>query len=742
MNQLPHLITDLALILGAAAITTLIFKKLKQPLVLGYIIAGLLVGPNFKLFPTISDIENIHIWADIGVIFMLFGLGLEFSFKRLLSVGGTASVAAVIEITGMLVLGYFTGVLLGWKRIDCIFLGGIIAISSTAIIIRAFDETGMKTHKFAKLVFGILVIEDLVALLILVSLSTIALTQSFSGGMVLSTVIKLAFFLVLWFLIGIYLVPTLFKFMKKAMNEETLLVTTLALCLGMVIFATNVGFSSALGAFIMGSILAETIFAEKIERLVKPVKDLFGAVFFVSVGMLIDPKMLVEYWEVILLIAGVVIFGKTFGNLIGLLVAGQPLKHAIQSGTSLAQIGEFSFIIATLGVSLNVTSNFLYPIAVAVSLITTFATPYMIKSAEPIYNWLHHRLPKNWSTALNRYSSEAQIYKSDLGWKSVFQSYANVIIINSVIIVALYLLSIYYFVFWIYDNIHHYYLAKAISLLIPLALTSPFLWALSVKKINSHAYTRLWLDNKFNRGPLVLLELSRIILAIFYVGFLINSVLSTKVAFVVGLTALVGLIIIFSKRLQAFYHRIETRFMLNLNARENHDHIKQGIDILPWDAHIAYFEVSPEAHFVGKTLEELALREKFGINISMIERGRINICIPNKYDHLYPHDKIAVIGTDSQLEEFKKYIEVEVITDKLPDELQVFLQNFAIDANSPLIGKTIRESGIVEKTKGLIVGLERNGLRILNPDSALNFEKGDLIWIVGQKDIIHKITQI
>jgi CPA2 family monovalent cation:H+ antiporter-2 len=408
MAHVPHLITDLALILFAAGVVSLLFKKLNQPVVLGYIIAGLLVSPNYSLFPTVTEVDSIKIWAEIGVIFLLFSLGLEFSFKKLVKVGSTAAITGLFEVTAMLITGYFAGQLLGWGKMDSIFLGGIIAISSTTIIFRAFDELGLKAKKFTGTVIGILVIEDLAAVLLMVLLSTLAVSQKFQGGEMLASVFKLGFFLVLWFLMGIYLLPGLLKKLSKHISDETLLIISIALCLGMVLFAANVGFSAALGAFIMGSILAETTQAERIVQVLKSVKDLFGAVFFVSVGMLINPGILITYIVPVILLTFIVMLGKTFFVTSGALISGVPLKQSVQAGTSLSQIGEFSFIIATLGLTLGVTSDFLYPIAVGVSVITTFTTPYMIRFAEPLHGFLNRVLPTKWLQIINDYSTGAQ----------------------------------------------------------------------------------------------------------------------------------------------------------------------------------------------------------------------------------------------------------------------------------------------------------------------------------------------
>lgn len=741
MIHLPNLISDLALILGSAALVTLIFKKFKQPLVLGYIIAGIMVGPNFPLFPTVIDAGNITTWAEIGVIFLLFSLGLEFSFKKLIKVGGSASITAVFEVATMLLLGFLTGKLMGWSHLDSIFLGGILSISSTTIIIRAFEELGVKNQKFAGLVFGILIVEDLVAILLLVLLSTLALSQQFAGAEMMSSLLKLGFFLVLWFLAGIFLIPTFLRLVRKQMNDETLLIVSLALCLLMVLLAVEAGFSPALGAFIMGSILAETTKAERIEHITKPVKDLFGAIFFVSVGMLIDPAKLKEYAGPIAIITLVTVLGKFFSTAAGALISGQPLKQSVKAGMSLSQIGEFSFIIATLGLTLKVTSDFLYPIAVAVSAVTTFITPYLIRSAEPFYRLIERTLPVKFVYRLNRYASNVNAIRNVSEWRVILKSYAYVTILNSVVIIGLVFLSSYFLAPFIKEKIQSDLAANILTSVIALLCITPFLWGLAMKKITTATEHNVWLSQKY-RGPLVVLEIIRILLAIFFVGFLLDKLFSPLVAFIVGLAIIIIITVVFSRRLQLLYDVIEERFMLNLHARELKQ--KEGISVkemLPWDAHIAEFEILPESPFIGKTLVELGLRERFGINIARIERGKITINIPKKEERLYPGDNIFVIGTDEQLDQFRKELEIlPVEPTEQKSNHEVLLQQFIVDKGFPYISKTIRESGIREKTHGLIVGIERNGQRILNPDSSTSFSEGDIVWIVGERGIIGKLN--
>jgi len=729
MSQLPELIKDLAIILSAAAFIILVFRKLKQPVVLGYIIAGLLVGPNFKIFPTIIEIDSIKTWADIGVIFLLFGLGLEFSFKKLLKVGGVAAFTAITEVTLTLLLGYGVGQLLGWNEMDSLFFGGILSIASTTIIIRAFDELGVKNQKFAGIVTGVLVIEDLVAVLLMVLLSTVAVSQTFEGGEMVKAVFKLAFFLVLWFVSGIFFIPTFFRNIRRLINEETLLIISLAFCFLMVVLATYVGFSPALGAFIMGSILAETTKAEKIDQLTKSVKMLFGAIFFVSVGMLIDPSMVLKHILPICAATLVLLFGKPLFVTLGALASGLPLKIAIKSGMSLSQIGEFSFIIATLGLSLNVTSDFLYPVAVAVSVLTTFTTPYMIRFSEPAYKRIEAVLPQKWKDTLTAYSIGAHHIAEISDWKKVLRSYFVNMMMFSVIIVTLIIGSTRYLepIFLLYGG------HKIITAIITLAVLSPFLWALAFRRTQRQAYASVWLKSS-KRGPLILLQFSRVALAVLYIGFLFYHLFSPMIALENMIITCIALAI-FRKKIQAFYGKIETRFLSNFNERES-----ATLNLTPWDTHITKFELNAQSPYIGKSLLESKMREEFGVNIVAIERGDFIINVPNRDNHLYPDDKISVIGTDEQLSNFKIFLESSA--PQIEDVTQnISLHHFTISKNSALVGRSIRESGIRERTQGLVVGIERNGERILNPESDVIFEPEDKVWLVANEKRIQRIIK-
>ena len=733
MSHLPLLITDLALILGAAGVITVLFRRLKQPMVLGYVLAGLLVGPYFPLFPTVSDLEGVKIWAEIGVIFLLFSLGLEFSFKKLAKVGASAGITGIIEISLMTLVGFSTGKALGWPLMDCLFLGGIIAISSTTIIFRAFEELGIKTQQFTSLVLGVLIIEDIVAVLLMVLLSTMAVSLEFEGTEMLLALGKLLFFLSLWILLGIFLLPSLLKKASRWLSSESLLIVALGLCLGMVVLASNIGFSAELGAFVMGSVLSETVYGEKIQHMLAPVKNLFGAVFFVSVGMLIDTKVLWQYIGPVLLLSSLVIAGKFLFVSTGALVSGRTLKQSVQAGTAMTQIGEFSFIIATLGVSLKVTSSYLYPIAVGVSVLTTFTTPFLIKLADPLHRKLTTVLPARWQEMLNQYSAGSQVLKSESEWKKFIGAYGQLMFVNSVFCIAAIMLSRYLLKPFLAGLLENNTLASVLSVIISLAAMTPFIWALTMKKIEGNAYKILWLNNKYNRGPLVSLEILRNLLAVVFTGLLIGQYFSLRLTMLGTFLVLVVVLLIFRQRLQRFYHILEHRFLHNLHDKERMESQHQGL--VPWDAHLTNSRISASCTFIGRTLEELQLREQFGVNIAFIKRGNRLIYAPSRFEKLYPYDEVGVIGTDVQLKHFNALLESEAdeVSTVDVDSEEIVLEKIIVDETNQLRGQTIRNSGIREKTKGLVVGIERSGERLLNPASDTVFEWEDIIWLVGDR---------
>ncbi|WP_148371330.1 cation:proton antiporter [Bacteroides bouchesdurhonensis] len=746
MSQLPTLIADLALILICAGIMTLLFKKLKQPLVLGYVVAGFLASPHMPYTPSVMDTANIKTWADIGVIFLLFALGLEFSFKKIVKVGGSAVIAACTIIFCMILLGIGVGMGFGWHRMDCLFLGGMIAMSSTTIIYKAFDDLGFRKKQFTGLVLSILILEDILAIVLMVMLSTMAVSHNFEGTEMLESIGKLLFFLILWFVVGIYLIPEFLKRCRKLMGEETLLIVSLALCFGMVVMAAHTGFSAAFGAFIMGSILAETIEAESIDRLVKPVKDLFGAIFFVSVGMMVNPAMIVEYAVPIIVITIAVILGQaTFGTF-GVILSGKSLKTAMQCGFSLTQIGEFAFIIASLGVSLHVTSEFLYPIVVAVSVITTFLTPYMIRFAEPAFTFVDAHLPASWRKMLLRYTGSQTAMNHDNLWKKLLLAIIRITVVYSIVSISVIALSFRFVIPFFKENLPPFW-ASLLGAVFIILFISPFLRAIMVKKNHSVEFMTLWHDSRANRAPLVATIVIRVMIAVLFVIFIISGLFKASIGLIIGVAVLVVLLMVWSRRLKKQSILIERRFFQNLRSRDvraeylGEKKPEYAGRLLSHDLHLADLEIPGESPWAGRTLMELNLGKRYGVHVASILRGRRRINIPGGAERLFPLDKIQVIGTDEQLNKFSEDMQNGAKIDwQVYEQSEMSLKQFIVDTDSIFLGKTIRESGIRDKYRCMIVGVEREDGTLVTPDVNVPFEEGDVVWVVGEKEDVYLLV--
>lgn len=746
MSHLAPLIADLALILICAGIMTLLFKKLKQPLVLGYVVAGFLASPHMAYTPSVMDTANIQTWADIGVIFLLFALGLEFSFKKIVKVGGAAIIAACTIIFCMILLGVTVGTAFGWKRMDCIFLGGMIAMSSTTIIYKAFDDLGLRKKQFTGLVLSILILEDILAIVLMVMLSTMAVSNNFEGTEMLESIAKLLFFLILWFVVGIYLIPILLKRCRKLMSEETLLIVSLGLCFGMVVMAAHTGFSAAFGAFIMGSILAETVEAESIERLVKPVKDLFGAIFFVSVGMMVDPAMIVEYAVPIMVLTLAVLIGQSLFGTLGVLLSGQPLKTAMQCGFSLTQIGEFAFIIASLGVSLHVTSHFLYPIVVAVSVITTFITPYMIRLAEPASNFVDTHLPAKWLGFLTRYTLGSQTMNHESLWKKLIFALVRITVVYSIISVAVIALSFRFLVPLCRHSLPGIW-GSLVAALVTILFIAPFLRAIMIKKNHSVEFVTLWKDGRGNRAPLVATIVLRLLLAVSFVMFVIGGLFKVSVGLVFGVAVLLVTLMILSRQLKKQSIMIERTFFQNLRYRDMRAEYlgekkpEYAGRLLSRDLHLTDFVIPGESEWAGKTLEELNFGKKYGVHVVSILRGKKRINIPGASVRLFPQDKIQVIATDEELNVFGQEMDkVSAMDVDVIEKSEMILRQFRVDEHSPFLNKTLKEAGIREEYHCLIAGVEREGETLHAPDPREPFTEGDIVWIVGENDDVYRLV--
>ena len=764
MTHLPTIISDLSMILLVAGITTILFKKLHQPLVLGYIIAGFITGPNFHLFPTVVDSTNISTWSEIGVIFLMFALGLEFSFYKLKSVGSTAFIATAIAVGGMIVVGYTCGTLLGWSHMNSLFLGGMLSMSSTAIIIKAFDDMKLKGERFAEMVLGVLIIEDIAGIVMLVMLSTLgATTSGVSTGAIFSGVGKLVFCLVLWFVLGMYLIPTFFKRTRDIMNEETMLVSSIGLCLGMVVLAAHMGFSSALGAFIMGSLIAEAPNAEEIEHLVKPVKDLFGAVFFVSVGMLVNPEMLIEYAVPVCILIVVTIVGQITMATIGMLAAGQNLHTAMRCGFSLCQIGEFSFIIASLGTSLKVTSDFLYPIIVAVSVITTFTTPFCMMSSEKAYQIVVKLLPKKVLYWLDRYTDKNSDSKDESDWKKLLNIYITRMGIYFTLLAAISKGAKSYLLPYLEETLNHSYgsyIAGGLTLLV----MSPILRAVLINRAgNADLFSILWFKRRSNHLPLLFLILGKLALASFFLHVVFSEIMGLHS--IGSLVAIIGACYFISSSdwLMGEYLRIESRFLVNLNEKHMRKHhqalggdAKSKISWFDEDLQLARYEVADDSSLIGKNMIQLAFRQNFGCNVLQITNGHTSIDMPGGKQIVEKGSCLLVIGTRSQLnaldagiEHYKYGLRLEQKAVSLrqfmleqgkddKNEVDNFLScAITIDKHSAILGKTIKAADLRTKWHCLVIGLERGDYTFTNPNVSLVFEEGDLLWVLGKQEMIN-----
>lgn len=742
MESLPAIFMDLAIILVAAGVITVVFKWLKQPLVLGYILAGFFIGPYFPWFPAITDATNIHVWSDIGIVFLMFGLGLEFSIKKLKKVGATGAITALTELAIMFLIGSSVGKLLGFGSMECTFLGCMLSISSTSIIIKSFDDLKLKQQKFTSTVTAVLVVEDLIAVLLLVVLSTVSVSRSFDGGELVGQMVKLAFFLVAWFIFGIYLIPTFLRWMRRYMSEETLLILAVGLCFGMVVLASKAGFSTALGAFVMGAILSETIEADVIHRIVTPLKNLFGAVFFVSVGMLVNPEVLVKYIVPILVIALTIIIFKSMAATIGVTLSGRPLKTAVQSGFCFCQIGEFSFIIAGLGLSFKVIDENLYPIIVSVSILTTFVTPYMIKGALPFYNWLEPKIPAKVKKRLDQYSENAN--KDDnnrLGIKVFLRKQLTNILIHGVILAAIALLSTS-LLRPLLDSLFAdagipQIWSRLTGMGATLVLMSPFLWAVAVKNVNKQRLKEMFETYRHSQAVVIPLLLLRYFVALFFVGLVVGSYVNLAVGFLMVITVMVVMVVLFSRRANGFYAQIEERFFSNFNSRQAQAsfRIPKGMENEFSMERLRMTQYSPLA---GMTLAQGQLRDRYGANIVTIERGDSIIDLPGKDDLLMPGDLLTVIGTEEQVAKIRADIEVEadmLVHDRSDHELHMY--RYRVDADGPLCGMMIMNSTLSHH-RAMVIAIERGGQKIVNPDRETVFLPGDMLWFISPEEMTLK----
>lgn len=764
MTHLPTIITDLSLILILASIFSVLCKILKQPVVLGYIVAGLLAGPHISLIPTVQP-ENISTWADIGVIFLLFGMGLEFSFKKMMSIGKVGGKAMLFEVLTLSVFGFAIGRLMGWNFIDSMLLGGMLTMSSTAIIVKAFNDMGLQKEKFAGIVFGILVFEDLFAILLMVILSTFAVSRSFEGSELAMMVARLGFFLVMWFVCGIYLIPTLLKKIKKYLNSETLLLVAMGLCFLMVVLATKAGFSSALGAFIMGSILAETIELENIEKVIQPIKDFFGAIFFVSVGMMVDPQVLFDNFSTVIIIAAASIAGKMIFTTTGVRLAGESMKTAVQSGFSLAQMGEFSFIIASMGMSLGVTSASIYPIVIAVSVITTFTTPYTIKLALPAYHVLESVLPNSLTDKLNK-REDKKAGEKESQWKQLLMSYFFNLAIFSAICLSVYFVSAAFLLplCATFDNLDF---GHIIFSFVSIIAMSPFLIGMVRNRgRQSFLFLSLWSSHNNNRYFLTAMIGLRWVVAIVFLFMTIKLYWNISSVVIVVVALVVFAFIFQNKNLQKGYWKLEARFVKNFNQRQiemrlNQNSKQEGnmheLDNLHWidkNLYVSTYLVQKGGVVENKTLKELNLRKVYDIIIVAVTRDGKQINFPDGDFRLEVNDTLLALGQIQKLKnaqidykgidlDYSKVINLHDFTLKQQADKHSSIKcmTFIIGENSSWIDKNLYDAQLNRKTNCLVVGIERGDIPIPNPSSHVRFKKDDMVWVMGDDKSLYKLLE-
>ena len=722
MQPLAPLIKDLAVILGVASLVTLLFQKIRQPVVLGYLLSGIIVGPHVPPYDLVTDVPSLHTLSELGVIFLMFCLGLDFSFHKLKRVGTPAIISGLFEVIAVLLIGIVLGKILGWPIYDCIFLGAALSISSTTIIIKAMEELGLKNKHFAELVFGILIVEDLLAILLLAGLSIVVGTHAVLSATLADSAIKLFIVVGSWFLIGYFLIPTLIRKLVDVANQETLTIVSVALCLLLVCIAAYFGYSTALGAFIMGSILAETDSIQFIEQYMRPIRDIFAAVFFISVGMLIDPSIIIHNIWIVLLIAIITIVAKILSTATGALAAGQSLTTAVRSGFSMAQIGEFSFIIAGLGLTLQVTRPALFPIIIAVSAITTFTTPYLIMSSASLSKRLEKNLPTHLKALLNHYTILIHRYLRLKKKRAVYSQYITRLLVNSVMVAIIFSLSEK----WIFPAISGWILSiywiNTLSCLIALLLASPFIWGMifAYRAFPHRHYAAIkpiialgWI---FTLTVIITLAITyfhtwSIILLLILIAFTLFSLLH--------------------KPLQKFYPWLEKRFLANIRTPSLQEISKD--ELATWGINLRGTDIRNNYYFINKTLQELDLAQQFGIHIVALYRGPKIILTPENHEKIRLYDKLFILGSDEQIDSFSQLLQINTYQEELELYNHLELKTFLLDKTHPFVGLSIEEAMKKNQIEGIVLGMERHGVRKINPSKKTILHKEDLLILLVYK---------
>lgn len=743
-------ITDLAYILVVASAVTIVFKRLRQPLVLGYIVAGFLAGPHMPYTPSVSSVEGIEEWSQLGVIFLMFTLGLEFSFKKIVKMGMQPILTAIMIMCCMIGIGGMIASLFGWSSMDRIFLGGMLSMSSTTIIYKAFDDLGLRTKRFASGVISVLIIEDILGILLMVMLSALAVSRTFEGIELIKSLMQLAFFLLLWFMVGIYLVPLLLRKAKKYINSETLLVVSVGLCFLLAVVATRVGYSPAFGAFMMGSILAETLEAENIEKGVGSLRDLFGAVFFVSVGMMVEPSVLSEYWLPILVLTLAVMLGQMFFGSLSFFATSGNVQTAVRSGFSMVQIGEFAFIIAALGQTLGVTSEFLYPVVVSVSIITTFLTPYIIKLAPKAANRIESSLSSELQSlikhgktfSINR-RNERLMRSPALAWKRLFTAILFQTIAYLTISIALALFSFATILPLCRHIIGEKY-GNIVGLIITLVLLSPCIRPIVVKKNHSKEVKYL-----ISSGKMTALLVRLTLFAKLFLGFIIIynvvSFVSPLWWFWNVLVSLAALILMIVSRLVKYTSiRMERTFKQNLRLREQQAALSYGRKLRGRDLQIARVKVPAHSKWGGHTLAQLHFGRTDRVHIAAILRAGHRINIPGGSHRIYPGDVLEVVAVSEAIESLRQRSEQEVLPlqERNKEKHNLSIISVKLSESSPLIGKTLQDVDFRLRYHCMVVGVENEEGHLGTIQAKRQFQENDIVWVVGEEADLSMLTMV
>lgn len=728
MEPLFH---DLALILVVAAFTTVVFRYLRQPLVLGYILAGFLTGPYFEYVPTVTETSSLEFWGQVGVIFLLFGLGLEFNIKKLFKVGGAGFITVLSEVLIMFTVGYSLGRLFGWTFTPSVFLGGMICVSSTSIVIKAFDDLDLKSKKFSQLVMGVLVVEDIVAVLLLVILSAFGSSSRIDGPGMVSKMMYLGMFMLLWFTGGIYVLPSLFRRIRNGITDEILTVLSIGLCLAMVVVAEKSGFSASLGAFMMGSILSGTVSSDRIIRLIRPLKDFFGAIFFVTVGMLVDPSAIVDNWVLVLVLSASVLVFKSLAATLGLILSGQTIRTSVQAGMCLCQIGEFSFIIATLGRSLNVIPDNVYPVIVSVSIVTTFLTPYMIRSADPLYRALYNAVPSSWKLLMDRLGTGHRIYNRRSDWNVLLRKYLTIVGIYSGWIVFVTLLFKAYVNPYLAGLLEGWEYQNVLFFVITVFSVSPFIYGLLRKRSYDSLYEKIWNDSKYSRGPLLSMSIFKYVISTLFISNIVGLYLTNKVAIVLFVSVSVIVVFYYSKRLKNYYAGLESGFLENYHFDSRKASITMPRELAE-EMHTDLVEVGVASPISGMTIQDIHRRYDTGAYVLRIQRGTSYIYLPRKEELVLPGDMLLLLGEDRQIMRFKDLSGTVRGQESDPEDIELF--HITLSGTSGVVGSDANMTKFMEKYGLMLVAVEKQGTEnLVKPKSSVIFEPGDTLWVAGDK---------